>query len=762
MHGHENAMEFDCMRREQFDIGKRLLVLSVVVIFSGCFDSVGSSDPGNPPDIPSDSPQENPSEEYVLVWSDEFNAGSSPSLARWRMETGYGVNGWGNDEWQNYTHSSDNVHQEDGALVLSAQCPSGVCGKRDGSITSARITTKEKFSVKYGKIQARIKTPSGQGTWSAFWMLGDNIDSDGWPKSGEIDIMEMYYRDSDIYTTHSAAHWWVDDPDAPGHVYTSNYRTFSTPLTDDYHVYEVEWDNERILGKIDGVIYYKQLIDQESMGEFLNDFFLNLNVAVGGTLGGDIMPTSWPQNMYVDYVRVYQKKPEPTKVVYSEAKDADTQNYIRIIDSNEWYGNNVAIDPISTSVAALDGKEVLAANYTLSGTNAGGDAGWGGLFFQFARDDWSNQHSLVFGLNKSAMMAFDSLEIKIEDGRGGDFSKSVMLASYTYQMSENWAVYSIPFKDFTGIDFSDVVYLGFINPIDVNDTRLAGTLYFDDIHLATENCAVDGAVSFNEASYPEDSTQATVTVTDECGANKGVVVLIDNGIESIGLGMKLNAAGIGSSLVNFGPTEGNTKSISIANGNELTAKFTDKGGNERTVKATVTAGAPRLDGDDDGDGAVYLYATDPNIHIDLEGNGTDFSVVDWDSGSVYESAYTADTDYRPVFEVVSGGGWGAPAAAVAFTGFTRGFSSNYTTLNFKIRGLPSDSVFIKFASAGDPQTEVAFPLADYAKDITGTTGWKQVTIPLTLYSERSSYTEFSIHGGWNNGGTFYFTDLYFN
>jgi len=332
---------------------RRSLLYTGVILslfLTGCID-LGSSDKDNPLDVvddnndnpvdepgddPSDDPIDNPSDDpdedptddpvdeptddgYVLVWSDEFNKGSRPDPKKWNLEKGYGHenSGWGNDEWQLYTDSAENSYIKDGSLVISAQCLSGNCASRDGSVTSARLNTNGKFTVKYGKVQARIKTPAGQGTWSAFWMLGDNFNTDGWPKSGEIDIMEMHYKHSDVNSTQAAAHWWDDKADEPGHTLTFDSKSFDSPLTDDYHVYEVEWDSNRILGKIDDVIYYIQPIDQESMSEFLNDFFLILNVAVGGTLGGDEMTTSWPQNMYVDWVRVYQKANEAKKRPYS-------------------------------------------------------------------------------------------------------------------------------------------------------------------------------------------------------------------------------------------------------------------------------------------------------------------------------------------------------------------------------------------------------------------------------------------------------------
>jgi len=145
--------------------------------------------------------------DYELVWFDEFN-GTSLSMDNWQYETGYGSNGWGNDEWQLYTSNPSNIAVENGNLRISAQCPTAPnCGKRNNTITSARINTLDKFAFKYGKVEARIKPPVGKGAWSAFWMLGKKFPFTGWPFSGEMDIVEIFTGQSNEYTTHFTLHW---------------------------------------------------------------------------------------------------------------------------------------------------------------------------------------------------------------------------------------------------------------------------------------------------------------------------------------------------------------------------------------------------------------------------------------------------------------------------------------------------------------------------------------------------------------------------
>jgi beta-glucanase (GH16 family) len=391
-----------------------------------------------------------------LVWSDEFTENSPPNADKWNYDIGYGPDGdgWGNQEWQEYTNSSDNVDVENGKLVITARCDSGACGKRDGTITSARIHTQNKFSIKYGRIKARIKPPKGAGIWPAFWMLGSNFDSDGWPRCGEIDILEIAPLFHDDKTALFTLHWWDDDTDA--HVYEGGEISFDYSLTDDYHIFEVDWNENRIIGKIDDQIYYTKSIDPDTMEEFLNDFFIILNVAVGGSLAGvPDTTTQWTQSMYVDWVRVYKKVPSSatdttTAGIFSESHTDPMIEHEQLVDSQWWGGNRVVPDTINTDVTPLDGDYVLAVDFV----NAG--AGWGGSVFEFARVDISAYTTLIFSIDTSAMAGFDDLEIEIEDTTGG--KTNVLLASYTPTVSGNWYTYEIPFSDFSGIDFSDFSY----------------------------------------------------------------------------------------------------------------------------------------------------------------------------------------------------------------------------------------------------------------------------------------------------------------
>lgn len=277
----------------------------------GCFAilALSACGGGSTNDSGPDDSSQNSTRDYKLVWTEDFG-GESLDAARWNIETGYGPNnsGWGNDESQLYTDSSDNLKVEGGGLVITAICDSVSCGKRDGSITSAKINTKGKLELKYGKVEARINLPDGRSTWPAFWMLGASYPDVPWPQSGEIDIMEMHQQLSDIYTTHTTIHWFDETkPSGNEWTYFTQNKRFSSPLTSDFHVYTLEWDETKIIGKIDGMGVFEKNIDSPEMSEFHESFYLILNVAIDGNLGGvpDAIKTT-PQKMIVDWVRVYE------------------------------------------------------------------------------------------------------------------------------------------------------------------------------------------------------------------------------------------------------------------------------------------------------------------------------------------------------------------------------------------------------------------------------------------------------------------------
>jgi len=238
---------------------------------------------------------------WKLIWSDEFSgpANSAPDSAKWTYDVG--ATGWGNRELEEYTKSTENAFLDgDGHLVIRTQRSDA------GKITSARIKTKQKFTFTYGKVEARIRIPFGQGIWPAFWMLGDNIDTARWPSCGEIDIMENIGREPSI------VHGTVHGPGYSGDkgITAQQALPAGQKLSDDFHVFAAVWTRDSIEFSIDGATYSKVTpasLPQGAKWVYDHPFFLILNLAVGGNWPGNPDDsTTFPQTMIVDYVRVYQ------------------------------------------------------------------------------------------------------------------------------------------------------------------------------------------------------------------------------------------------------------------------------------------------------------------------------------------------------------------------------------------------------------------------------------------------------------------------
>lgn len=247
-------------------------------------------------------------EGWRLTWSDEFDGpkGSPADSSKWSFNIG--GNGWGNNELETYTSRRANSYVDYGRLVIKA-LKGTFTGpdKITRNYTSARLLTKNKFSQTYGRFEARIKVPYGQGIWPAFWMLGDNIDTAGWPNCGEIDIMETIGKEPSI------AHGTLHGPGYSGERGISAAYTLPSgqKFSDDFHTFTVEWEPNVMRFYVDGLLYKTRTPADLPPGTrwvFDHPFFIILNVAVGGTWPGDPDATTvFPQQMLVDYVRVYQR-----------------------------------------------------------------------------------------------------------------------------------------------------------------------------------------------------------------------------------------------------------------------------------------------------------------------------------------------------------------------------------------------------------------------------------------------------------------------
>lgn len=278
-----------------------LLCLTLLVASCGGQTSTGKSSGSGSSTYPSQGT-------WALVWSDEFDGanGSSPDSTKWNFDVGGG--GWGNNELESYTSRLENAHLENGNLVITAVKESYTGS--DGiarSYTSARLKTQGKFSQKYGKFEARIKIPAGQGVWPAFWLLGDNASSSPWPACGEIDIMENVGKEPSI--VHGSMH-------GPGYSGGSALTaSYSLPggqrFSDGYHTFTAEWEPDVVRFYVDGQLYETRTPSDigSSAWVFDHPFFLLVNLAVGGNWPGSPDQSSvFPQSMLVDYVRVYSRK----------------------------------------------------------------------------------------------------------------------------------------------------------------------------------------------------------------------------------------------------------------------------------------------------------------------------------------------------------------------------------------------------------------------------------------------------------------------
>lgn len=255
----------------------------------------------------------------TLAWSDEFDgtAGTAPDPAKWGYDLGIGPgrDGWGNNELQTYTNRTANASLDgEGHLVIKAirENFTGADGFAR-AYTSARLVTRGKFEPTYGRIEARIKVPFGQGLWPAFWLLGSNITSVGWPACGEIDVMEIIGREpSTLYST-------LHGPGFFGGNGLSNSFTLleGKKFADDFHTFEVEWNPRDISFYVDGLHYHTRKSPEFTGNRqwvFDHPHYLLLNVAVGGNWPGNPDATTvFPQTMMVDYVRVYSDVRTPIR-----------------------------------------------------------------------------------------------------------------------------------------------------------------------------------------------------------------------------------------------------------------------------------------------------------------------------------------------------------------------------------------------------------------------------------------------------------------
>jgi len=269
------------MKRKNLLI-KSLLLLSVLTLWSCEVDDVQQVTTKN-----------------KLVMQDEFDLDGAPNSSMWTYEIGTGDNGWGNNELQYYTDRPENIKVEGGNLVITARKESYM----GSQYTSARIITRGLFEQTYGRFEARMQLPWGQGIWPAFWLLGGNCEEVIWPQCGEIDIME--YRGQEPTINNGSVH---GPGYSAGEAITKSFELTNDRFDTDFHIFGIEWGPRYINFYVDDVLY-NQITPEDVPGEWVYDhpFYIIINMAVGGSfVGSPTSETIFPQTLLVDYVRVYE------------------------------------------------------------------------------------------------------------------------------------------------------------------------------------------------------------------------------------------------------------------------------------------------------------------------------------------------------------------------------------------------------------------------------------------------------------------------
>lgn len=241
--------------------------------------------------------QVDPDYEYTnLVWEDDFNTDGAPDSTKWTYDLGttdiFGNNGWGNQEAQSYTDNAENVIVEEGSLKITAK-------KEGTNYSSARIKTQGLYDFTYGRVEVRAKLPGSEGTWPAIWMLGSNHPTVGWPLSGEMDIMEQ--RGDDKTRVLGTTHWY--NTAGSNNASYGESTAIENPSTE-FHLYTLEWTENTIKIYLDDIKYY-ELSNSVDL-PFNSDFYLILNLAMGGTLGGEIDSAFTEDTMEIDYIKVFK------------------------------------------------------------------------------------------------------------------------------------------------------------------------------------------------------------------------------------------------------------------------------------------------------------------------------------------------------------------------------------------------------------------------------------------------------------------------
>jgi len=426
-------------------------------------------------------------EGYKLIWNDEFN-GAAIDPANWNYETGNGTDyglpaGWGNNEKQIYTNNTENssIQADETASVLAITA----LADNSGGYTSAKLTSENLFSMRFGRVDIRAKLPIGRGIWPAFWMMGDNRDLIKWPGCGEIDIIEVLgHEPSKLYST---LHFTDKDNE---HGEIQNIHVLgSGDFSEAYHLFTLDWTPDSLIYSLDGQ-YLRGFGIEDDMKEFLRSTYLILNIAVGGYWPGDPNETTvFPQTMYVDYIRVYSQDgfvaPAAPELILEEETvgqiiepniaDNGIRHSFNDFGSLEVISYGPGSPLISASDTAIDGGQSLVFDFP------GG--GWGGAYLEMAAaKDLSKYAYLKFALNKPSSLV--NAEIKLES-RISATNAILYLKNYSgVPLSDGFTEYSIPMADFAALTFTDLtIPFAMWNPQDAAGKFVKARVLIDDIRF---------------------------------------------------------------------------------------------------------------------------------------------------------------------------------------------------------------------------------------------------------------------------------------
>ncbi len=766
----------------------------------------------------------------TLVWSDEFNGGQLDPET-WFFESGDGANfigdggivglpsGWGNNELQWYL--PDNAQLEDGVLKITARRET----VDDFGYTSARITTRDRFAFKYGRIEASIKLPSGQGLWPAFWLLSQNSPYGSWAATGEIDILEAINLDgqpgagglgggNDIFgTIHFGGEF-------PANQSSTIAYTPSEDVTAGFNTYALEWDEFEIRWYFNGILYGVQNAWSSTAAPypapFDQPFHILLNLAVGGNLPGPPNgSTPFPATMEVDWVRVYSGEAD-------EAAPADPgiAPDVAIYAAD---GSAADLDPVydpfgsgSSFATVVDSSFANALQVTVGAGYGGGALAQLGLT-QLAPGFASGFGEFVFKVK--GLTADNTLLVKFEAGGGAEVQVDLTAppANVTVtDLGDGWSQVAMQMSVFGDVSTSSQIVFQTLD-----GAYAAGAVfYLTDIGFTAGGGAGVGVVP-EVVIYAADGTAPDLgPIYDPFGSGSAFATVVDssfaNALEvTVGVGYGGGAlAQLGLTQLAPGFASGFGEFVFKVKGltadNTLLVKFEAGGGAE--VQVDLTAPPANVTVTDLGDGwsqvvmqmSVFgdvstssqivfqtldgayaagdvFYLTDIGFMAGSAGAGVVPEVVIYaadgaaaDLAPVYDPfgsgsafATVVDSSYANALEVTVGVGYGGGALAqLGLTQLAAGFAATYDEFVFKVKGLTADNtLLVKFEAGGgaEVQVDLTAPPANVTVTDLGD-GWSQVVMQMSVFGDVSTSSQIvfqTLDGAYAAGAVFYLTDIGF-